>query len=157
MNKKVSDANLSINWTAMIQPAQYKLIRDNDRDNAAKFEIEPLERGYSTTLGNCLRRVLMSSLYGTAIAAFRIEGVSHEYSTVENIKEDVIEIVLNLKSITFKGNLGYDTKKCSLIVDHEGDITADMIQTCDGLEVTNPKQIICTTTKKNLSKNRDDY
>jgi len=147
MNKNISDINLSINWTAMIKPAQYKLIQDTDNNNAATFEIEPLERGYSTTLGNCLRRVLMSSLYGTAIAAFKIEGVSHEYSTIEHVKEDVIEIVLNMKSITFKGNLGYETKKCFLHVNHQGNVTAGMIDTCEGVEITNPEQIICTTTK----------
>lgn len=136
--------NISTNWTSMIKPTEYK-VRNTD-PNTCVFEIEPLERGYSTTLANSLRRVLMSSLNGTAICAFKIDGISHEYSMVDCIREDLTEIVLNLKTIVFRGNAGYDFKKFSLHVKNERVITAGMINTSEGFLVVNKNQVICHTT-----------
>jgi len=129
----------------MIKPTEFR-IKDTGDKNLNVFEIEPLERGYGTTLANSLRRVLMSSLNGTAISAFRIEGVQHEYSTIEHVQEDVVEIVLNLKGVVFKGNAGYDLKKFSLRAKKKGVVTAGMIATLEGFEVANPEHVVCNLT-----------
>jgi len=144
MKNNVLNNNISTNWTSMIKPTEYKI--HNIDANTCIFEIEPLEKGYSTTLANSLRRVLMSSLNGTAICAFKIEGVSHEYSTIDGVREDMTEIVLNLKAVIFRGNAGYDLKKFSLCVHNERVITAGMIDTSEGFVVVNKNHVICNTT-----------
>jgi len=145
MQKDKLSNNISTNWTSMIKPTEYR-VEHTDNPNLYVFDVEPLERGYSTTLANSLRRVLMSSLNGTAICAFRIDGVEHEYATINSVKEDVTEIVLNLKEVVFKGNAGYDLKKFSLHVKSEGRITAGMIEASEGFEVSNPEHVICNAT-----------
>ena len=102
-----------------------------------KFVVEPLERGFGTTLGNSLRRVLLSSLPGVAVTSIKIDGVVHEFSTIEGVKEDVTEIVLNVKGITAK--LYSDTPKTVRIeASGEGEVTAGSIQQDAELEVLNP-------------------
>lgn len=101
-----------------------------------KFVVEPLERGFGTTLGNSLRRVLLSSLPGVAVTSIKIDGVVHEFSTIEGVKEDVTEIVLNVKGITAK--LYSDTPKTVRIeASGEGEVTAGSIQQDAELEVLN--------------------
>lgn len=108
-----------------------------------KFVVEPLERGFGTTLGNSLRRVLLSSLPGVAVTSIKIDGVVHEFSTIEGIKEDVTEIVLNVKGITAK--LYSDTPKTVRIeASGEGEVTAGSIQQDAELEVLNPDWHIAT-------------
>lgn len=108
-----------------------------------KFIVEPLERGYGTTLGNSLRRVLLSSLPGVAVTSIKIDGVVHEFSTIEGVKEDVTEIVLNVKGITAK--LYSDTPKTVRIeASGEGEVTAGSIQQDAELEVLNPDWHIAT-------------
>ena len=111
-----------------------------------KFVVEPLERGFGTTLGNSLRRVLLSSLPGVAITSMKIDGVMHEFSTVEGVKEDVTEIVLNLKGVTAK--LYSDGPKTVRIeASGEGEVTAGSIQQDAELEVLNPDWHIATLAK----------
>ena len=108
-----------------------------------KFVVEPLERGFGTTLGNSLRRVLLSSLPGVAVTSIKIDGVVHEFSTIEGVKEDVTEIVLNVKGITAK--LYSDTPKTVRIeASGEGEVTAGSIQQDAELEVLNPDWHIAT-------------
>lgn len=108
-----------------------------------KFVVEPLERGFGTTLGNSLRRVLLSSLPGVAVTSIKIDGVVHEFSTIEGVKEDVAEIVLNVKGITAK--LYSDTPKTVRIeASGEGEVTAGSIQQDAELEVLNPDWHIAT-------------
>jgi DNA-directed RNA polymerase subunit alpha len=117
-------------------------------DIYAKFTAEPFEAGYGHTVGNSLRRVLLSSLEGAAITAVKIAGAQHEFATLPGVVEDVTDIVLNLKRVKFKSSNGHEPKKLSLSVNKEGEITAGDIQEVTGYEVLNPKQIICTVDKK---------
>jgi DNA-directed RNA polymerase subunit alpha len=117
-------------------------------DTYAKFNAEPFEAGYGHTVGNSLRRVLLSSLEGAAITAVKITGAQHEFATLPGVVEDVTDIVLNLKKVKFKATNGHEPKQLSLSVNKEGEITAGDIQEVSGYEVLNPKQIICTLDKK---------
>ena len=117
-------------------------------DTYAKFTAEPFEAGYGHTVGNSLRRVLLSSLEGAAITAVKITGAQHEFATLPGVVEDVTDIVLNLKRVKFKASNGHEPKKLSLNVNKEGEVTAGDIQEVSGYEVLNPKQIICTLDKK---------
>ena len=112
-------------------------------ENAATFVVKPLEPGYGNTLGNSLRRVLLSSINGAAIVAFKIEGVSHEFTAIEGVKEDVVDIMLNLKNIKFKA---YTDSPVELRLEKTGAgvITAADIQANAEMEVVNPDQVIAT-------------
>lgn len=112
-------------------------------DNTAEFVIEPLHSGYGNTLGNSLRRVLLSSIEGAAIVAFRIEGATHEFTTVEGIKEDVVDIMLNLKNIRLKVHVDQPIE-LRLEKKGGGTITAGDIKTTADVEIVNPEQVICT-------------
>jgi len=111
--------------------------------NSATFTIEPLFTGYGSTLGNSLRRVLLSSIEGSAIVAFSIEGASHEFTTVKGIKEDVIEIMLNLKSVIVKS---FADKPVELTLEKKGSgaVTAGDIKANADIEIVNPNALICT-------------
>jgi DNA-directed RNA polymerase subunit alpha len=117
-------------------------------DTYAKFTAEPFEAGYGHTVGNSLRRVLLSSLEGAAITAVKITGAQHEFATLPGVVEDVTDIVLNLKRVKFKASNGHEPKKLSLTVNKEGEVTAGEIQEVTGYEVLNPKLVICTLDKK---------
>ena len=111
-------------------------------DNSATIVIEPLASGYGQTLGNSLRRVALSSIEGAAITAFRIDGVSHEFTTIPGVKEDVVEIMLNLKAISFKS---FSEKPVELSLTKKGgSVTAGDIKTSADVEVVNPDQLIAT-------------
>jgi DNA-directed RNA polymerase subunit alpha len=114
----------------------------------ARFIAEPFEAGYGHTVGNSLRRVLLSSLEGAAITAVKITGAQHEFATLPGVVEDVTDIVLNLKRIKFKAVDGHEPRKLSLSVNKEGTVTAGDIQMIQGYEVLNPDQLICTMDKK---------
>jgi DNA-directed RNA polymerase subunit alpha len=109
----------------------------------SRFVAEPLERGYGTTLGNALRRVLLSDLEGAAITAIRIEGVPHEFTTIPGVSEDVVDIVLNLKGVVMKLH-GQEGKSAHIRVTREGAVTAGDILTDPDVEVLNPDWHICT-------------
>lgn len=116
----------------------------NERSaNEAEFVIEPLHAGYGNTLGNSLRRVLLSSIEGAAIVAFRIEGATHEFTTVEGVKEDVVDIMLNLKNVRLKV---HSDQPIELRLEKKGagEITAADIKTTADVEVINPEQVIAT-------------
>ncbi len=110
---------------------------------SATFVIEPLHSGYGMTLGNSLRRVLLSSIAGSAITAFKIEGVTHEFTTIPGIKEDVVDIMLNLKNIRFK-NVFDEPVELTLDVKGAGVVKASSIKTTGDVEVVNPQQVIAT-------------
>lgn len=116
---------------------------DETSANSASFVIEPLQAGYGNTLGNSLRRVLLSSVKGGAIVAFRIEGASHEFTTVEGIKEDVVDIMLNLKNVRVKVTTD-EPVEVRIEKKGAGAITAADIKTTADVEVINPEQIIAT-------------
>jgi len=111
--------------------------------NSASFVIEPLQAGYGNTLGNSLRRVLLSSVKGAAIVAFRIEGASHEFTTVAGIKEDVVDIMLNLKNVRVKSDSD-EPVEVRIEKKGAGTITAADIKTTADVEVINPEQVIAT-------------
>ena len=113
----------------------------------AKFTAEPFEAGYGHTLGNSLRRVLLSSLEGAAITSVRIEGAPHEFTSLPGVVEDVVDIILNLKKVKFKAP-DHETRTVTISVNREGAITAADIQSVQGVEVVNPEQHICTLDKK---------
>ena len=110
-----------------------------------KFVVEPLERGYGITLGNSLRRIMLSSLPGAAVSQVHIDGVLHEFSTIPGVKEDVTEIVMNLKGLAIKDNSNDDLPKIGRIsVTGEGVVTAADIELSDDIEIVNPEAVIAT-------------
>lgn len=110
-----------------------------------KFVVEPLERGYGTTLGNSLRRIMLSSLPGAAVSQVKIDGVLHEFSSISGVKEDVTEIIMNIKSLAIKNNSDTNEPKTAYIeFEGEGEITAADIQADADIEILNPNQIIAT-------------
>jgi len=110
-----------------------------------KFVVEPLERGYGTTLGNSLRRIMLSSLPGTAVSQIKIEGVLHEFSSIPGVKEDVTEIVMNIKSLAIRNNSMNDEPKTAYIeFNGEGVVHASDIQVDQDLEIMNPDLVIAT-------------
>ncbi|MDQ3096650.1 MAG: DNA-directed RNA polymerase subunit alpha, partial [Chloroflexota bacterium] len=120
-----------------------KIERLEGDDRYGKFVCEPLSSGYGTTLGNSLRRVLLSSLPGAAVTAARIRGVAHEFSTVPGVKEDVVQIVLNLKNLRLRSFAG-EPVTLTLEKDGPGDVTAGDIQTTSDIELVNPEAHIAT-------------
>ena len=121
---------------------EYKITEYIEKNNYGKFEIEPLERGFGTTLGNALRRVMLSSMPGSAITSVKIEGVMHEFQKIDGVVEDVVTIVLNLKSVVIKNHTNED-KKIRLCVSKEGAVTAGDIEVDPDLEIINPDLVIC--------------
>lgn len=116
----------------------------NDDRTYGKFVVEPLERGYATTLGNSLRRILLSSLPGTAVKWVKIENVLHEFSTIPGVREDVVEILLNLKALSAKIYSDDDMKILRIDADEAGVITAADIKTDADVEILNGDLVICT-------------
>lgn len=120
------------------------LVRVDDHDaTTATFVIEPLHSGYGMTLGNSLRRVLLSSIAGAAVTSFKIEGVTHEFTTVKGVKEDVVDIMLNLKGIRFRV-YGDEPQTVRIVKDGKGVIKAKDIQVNADVEVVNPDHVIAT-------------
>lgn len=120
---------------------------DTSSDTFAVFQAEPFESGYGHTIGNALRRVLLSSIEGAAISSVKIEGVQHEFQSIEGIVEDVTDVVLNLKKILFVAE-GRDTVNLIIDVEKEGAVTAGDIQLSNGISVVNPEHVICNLNKK---------
>ena len=116
-------------------------------DTYAKFVAEPFETGYGHTIGNSLRRVLLSSLEGAAITSIKVDGAMHEFATIDGVVEDVTDIVLNLKKVLFKAH-SRDPQTLLLSVNKEGEVTAADIQLNQNVELVNPTQHICTLDKK---------
>jgi DNA-directed RNA polymerase subunit alpha len=128
----------------VVSPQVHKAEGD---DTYGKFEIEPLEPGFGTTLGNTLRRVLLSSLWGAAVTSIQIEGVAHEFTSVAHVKEDVTEIILNLKQLCLK-SFTEDPITLTLDVKGPAEVRASDIQAPADVEVVNPELYICTLAAK---------
>lgn len=124
----------------------YKITEYVENNNYGKFELEPLERGFGTTLGNALRRVMLSSMPGSAIVAVKIDGVMHEFQTIEGVVEDVTAIILNLKSVVIK-NHTEEEKTIYLHASKEGVVKASDFEVDADIEIINPDQEIATLTK----------
>ena len=121
------------------------LVEKSDDGRYGKFVVEPLERGYGTTLGNALRRIMLSSLPGSAVSQIKIDGVLHEFSTIPGVKEDVTEIVLNIKQLEIKNTSATDEPKIAHIdVTVDQVVTAADIQVDSDIEILNPDLVIAT-------------
>jgi len=122
-----------------------EIVEISEDKKFGRFVVEPLERGYGTTLGNSLRRIMLSSLPGTAVSQIKIDGVVHEFSTIPGVKEDVTEIIMNLKDLAIKNHSDTNEPKIAYI-DAEGEVvvTAGDIQADPDIEILNPDQVIAT-------------
>ena len=138
--------SLNKNWNSLIKPSKIMCDQKNNSDNVANITIEPLERGFGLTIGNALRRILLSSLQGAAISAVKIPGVVHEFSAKLGIKEDLVDVILNLKKVAIKM---HSAEKKSVLIKAKGPcvITAGMINKESDVEILNPEQVICTLSK----------
>ncbi|MDX6653096.1 MAG: DNA-directed polymerase subunit alpha [Solirubrobacterales bacterium] len=125
-----------------------KISAEKADDNRGTFTIEPLDKGFGYTFGNSLRRVLLSSLGGAAITSVRIEGVPHEFSTIQGVKEDVTDLVLNLKDVVVRMHTDADEVEAPLVITGPATVTAKDIDLPAGVEVLNPKAPIATLDKK---------
>jgi DNA-directed RNA polymerase subunit alpha len=133
---------MSKNWTSLVRPVALEVDYDKLKPNYGKFVAKPLERGYGLTLGNSLRRVLLSSLQGAGIVAVKIDGVDHEFGTIDNIKEEVAEILLNLKELRFKIT---NMEETIVVLEKSGEgplIGSDIAQSTN-IEVLNHDHVIC--------------
>jgi len=138
--------SLSKNWNSLIKPA-LKVVEDSQAVlNTSTIIVEPLERGFGVTLGNSLRRILLSSLQGAAITSIQVEGILHEFSSIPGVTEDLIDIILNLKNVVLKMHAA-EKKQITLNVVGPCVVTAGMIETGHDVEVVNPNQVICTLAK----------
>lgn len=130
------------NWQELIKPTKLDVTQEGNA-NKAKIVVEPLERGFGLTLGNALRRVLLSSLQGGAVSAIKIDGVLHEFSVIPGVREDVTDIVLNIKELAVAVHSEM-TKTLTLKAEGPCVVTAAMIETGHDVEIKNPDHVICT-------------
>lgn len=134
------------NWQQLIKPEKIKIDAKESGNFKASVVAEPLERGFGLTLGNSLRRILLSSVRGAAVTAVQIEGVVHEFSSVPGIMEDVTDIILNLKSLAVRLH-SQGPKKVQLTHKGSGSVTAGMIEADSNVEILNPELLICTASE----------
>src|SRR5512138_1403703 len=139
-------AFIAKNWRDPIRPRKLEVDAETLTDNYGKFACEPLERGFGTTIGNGLRRVLLSSLQGAAITAIKIEGAVHEFTSLPEVAEDVTDIVLNLKEVIIR-SLDGKPRTVRIEKDGEGKVMAKDIQCPEGIEILNPDHHIMTCSK----------
>ena len=139
--------SLQKNWRDLIRPKNMVVDRDTLSATYGKFVAEPLERGYGVTLGNSLRRILLSSLQGAAIVSVKIDGASHEFMSVPDVKEDITDIILNLKEVDLKILGSGDGKTVRLEIQGPKDVTAADIIHDDTVVLLNPDQHICTVAE----------
>jgi len=131
------------NWQELIKPNKLEVVPGSDPKRLATVVAEPLERGFGTTLGNSLRRVLLSSLQGAAVTSVQIDGVLHEFSSINGVREDVTDVVLNIKDVSVSMQ-GEGPKRMVLKKQGPGQVTAGDIQTVGDIEVLNPDLVLCT-------------
>ncbi len=124
----------------------YKITEYVESKNYGKFELEPLERGFGTTIGNALRRVMLSSMPGSAVTSVKIDGVLHEFQKIDGVREDVMNIILNIKTLVVK-NHSTDKKVIRLSANKEGAVTAGEIEHDADIEIVNPDLVICNLVK----------
>ncbi len=141
-----SMAFISRNWRDLIRPHKLEPERSTLTHTYGKFSCEPLERGFGTTLGNSIRRILLSSLQGATICGIKLDGAPHEFQALPNVVEDVTDIVLNLKEVMVRMD---DPQPRTLLLDKEGEgpVFAGDIQTIEGVEILNPEHRIATLSK----------
>jgi len=137
----MQNATINQNWKALIKPNKLQI--DNNEDKSITTVVaEPLEKGYALTLGNSLRRILLSSIQGSAITAIQIDGVLHEFSSIKGVREDVTDIVLNVKTLSIQV-MSEETKKLILDVKGPGEIKAKDIQPNPDVKILNPDLVLC--------------
>ena len=134
------------NWQELIKPSKLNIEAGDEPRRTATIVAEPLERGFGLTLGNALRRVLLSSLQGAAVTSVQIDGVLHEFSSIPGVREDVTDIVLNIKSLGLRMH-GDGPKRMTLNVTGPADVVASMIETGHGIDLLDPNHHICTLDK----------
>ena len=137
---ETADVNIK-NWKSLIKPPKLDIKLSDDKSHA-KITAEPLEKGYGLTLGNSLRRILLSSIRGAAVTSVQIDGVLHEFSSIKGVREDVTDIVLNIKSLALKSH-SEGTKKLILDAKGPGEIKASNIAPVTDIEILNPDLVIC--------------
>jgi len=130
-------------WKGLIRPRGFELDKDSLTSNYGKFYVRPLERGYGLTLGNAIRRVLLSSMMGSAVSAVKFKGVLHEFTTIEGVLEDITDIILNLKAVRFKQQDEED-KNIRISKKGPGEVKASDMKLSSGIEVLNPEAHIAT-------------
>jgi len=133
------------NWSELIQPERLEVDKESHTESYGKFVCQPLERGFATTIGNSLRRILLSSIQGAAITSVRIDGALHEFTAIPGVLEDVTEIILNLKEVRLKLNTA-EGKTVRIDKKGKGPVTAADIISDGSVEIMNPTQHICTIT-----------
>ncbi|MBI3709673.1 MAG: DNA-directed RNA polymerase subunit alpha [Proteobacteria bacterium] len=131
------------NWKELIKPGKLDIEPGDDPKREATIVAEPLERGFGLTLGNALRRILLSSLQGAAIMSLKIDGVLHEFSSIPGVREDVTDLVLNVKSVALRMH-GEGVKRIYLKATGPGEVTAGQIETGHDIEIMNPDLVLCT-------------
>ncbi|MDE0050067.1 MAG: DNA-directed RNA polymerase subunit alpha [Rhodospirillales bacterium] len=131
------------NWQELIKPSKLEVTPEGDGSRFARIVAEPLERGYGMTLGNALRRILLSSLQGSAVTSMQINGVLHEFSSLQGVREDITDIVLNVKLLALRMH-GEGPKRMTLVASGPGEVTAAQIQAGHGIEIVDPGVVICT-------------
>ena len=137
----MENTTISQNWKSLIKPNKLN-IKSNDDKSSTVVIAEPLEKGYALTIGNSLRRILLSSIQGSAITSIQIDGVLHEFSSIQGVREDVTDIVLNVKSLSIKV-MSEGAKKLILDAKGPGEIKAKDIQPNSGVQILNPDLVIC--------------
>ncbi len=137
------DLVIQKNWQSLIKPEKLDVEPGADPARVATVVAEPLERGFGMTLGNAIRRILLSSLQGAAVTAIQIDGVLHEFSTIPGVREDVTDIVLNVKQLALRMH-GEGPKRMSLTATGPGEVRAGQIQAGHDVDVMNPDLVICT-------------
>jgi len=139
-------AILNKNWQDLIKPSTIDVLAKDKLMSRADVVAEPLERGFGYTLGNALRRILLSSLQGAAVTSVKIEGVLHEFSSIEGVREDVTHIILNIKDLRIKAQ-SPERVKMTLKAKGAGEVTAAQIECPADLEIINKDLVICTLDK----------
>ena len=135
------------NWLQLIKPNKLVVETGDENHTRATVVAEPLERGFGLTLGNALRRILLSSLHGAAVTSIQIDGVLHEFSSIQGVREDVTDIVLNLKGLALRMH-GEGPKRMTVKAEGPGEVRAGVIETGHDIEVLNPDLVICTLDEK---------
>ncbi len=131
------------NWQSLIKPEKLEVEPGADPSRVATIVAEPLERGFGMTLGNAIRRILLSSLQGAAVTAVQIDGVLHEFSSIPGVREDVTDIVLNIKQLALRMH-GEGPKRMTLTATGPGEVRAGQIQAGHDIEIMNPELVMCT-------------
>jgi len=137
-------------WKDLIKPRRVDVDKSTYSNTYGKFRLEPLEKGFGTTIGNSLRRIMLSSLYGAAISVVKIDGVAHEFSSMPGVKEDVIDIIMNLKEVRFKASSEFRSEWAKINVKGPGEVKAKDIVFAEDSQITvlNPDHVIANLDKK---------